>query len=56
MSKHEEFPRIKRLPQYVFAVVNELKAKLRKEGQDIIDFGMGNPDLKPAQHIIDKLC
>lgn len=56
MSKYEEFPRIKRLPQYVFAVVNELKAKLRKEGQDIIDFGMGNPDLKPTQHIIDKLC
>ncbi|MEJ5172421.1 MAG: aminotransferase class I/II-fold pyridoxal phosphate-dependent enzyme [Hydrogenothermaceae bacterium] len=52
----EEFPRIKRLPQYVFAVVNELKAKMRKEGEDIIDFGMGNPDLPPAQHIIDKLC
>lgn len=52
----QEFPRIKRLPQYVFAVVNELKAKMRKEGEDIIDFGMGNPDLPPAQHIIDKLC
>lgn len=52
----EEFPRIKRLPQYVFAVVNELKAKMRKEGEDIIDFGMGNPDLPPAQHIIEKLC
>lgn len=52
----QEFPRIKRLPQYVFAVVNELKAKMRKEGEDIIDFGMGNPDLPPAQHIIEKLC
>ncbi len=52
----EEFPRIKRLPQYVFAVVNDLKARLRKEGEDIIDLGMGNPDLPPAQQIIDKLC
>lgn len=52
----QEFPRIKRLPQYVFAVVNELKAKMRKEGEDIIDFGMGNPDLPPADQIIDKLC
>jgi alanine-synthesizing transaminase len=52
----EEFPRIKRLPHYVFAVVNELKAKMRKEGEDIIDFGMGNPDLQPAKQIIDKLC
>lgn len=52
----EEFPRIKRLPQYVFSVVNDLKARLRKEGEDIIDLGMGNPDLPPAQHIIDKLC
>ncbi len=52
----EEFPRIKRLPHYVFATVNELKAKLRREGEDIIDLGMGNPDLKPAEHIIEKLC
>ncbi|NPA52542.1 MAG: aminotransferase class I/II-fold pyridoxal phosphate-dependent enzyme [Aquificae bacterium] len=52
----EEFPRIKRLPHYVFATVNDLKAKLRREGEDIIDLGMGNPDLKPAEHIIDKLC
>ncbi|MBK3332882.1 aminotransferase class I/II-fold pyridoxal phosphate-dependent enzyme [Persephonella atlantica] len=54
--KYHEFPRIKRLPEYVFAIVNDLKARLRKEGEDIIDFGMGNPDLRPAQHIIDKLC
>ncbi len=55
-KKYQEFPRIKRLPEYVFAIVNDLKARLRKEGEDIIDFGMGNPDLRPAQHIIDKLC
>ncbi|RMD47191.1 MAG: aminotransferase class I/II-fold pyridoxal phosphate-dependent enzyme [Aquificota bacterium] len=55
-KKYQEFPRIKRLPHYVFAIVNDLKAKLRREGEDIIDFGMGNPDLKPDQKIIDKLC
>jgi len=55
-KKYQEFPRIKRLPQYVFAIVNDLKARLRREGEDIIDFGMGNPDLKPDQKIIDKLC
>ncbi len=50
------FPRIKRLPPYVFAVVNELKHKLRRQGEDIIDLGMGNPNTPPAPHIIDKLC
>ena len=50
------FPRIKRLPPYVFAVVNELKHKLRREGEDIIDLGMGNPNTPPAPHIIEKLC
>ncbi len=50
------FPRIKRLPPYVFAVVNELKHKLRRQGEDIIDLGMGNPNNPPAPHIIDKLC
>ncbi len=50
------FPRIRRLPPYVFAVVNELKYRLRREGEDIIDLGMGNPTTPPAQHIIDKLC
>jgi len=50
------FPRIKRLPPYVFAVVNELKYRLRRQGEDIIDLGMGNPTNPPAQHIIDKLC
>ncbi|MBC2778738.1 LL-diaminopimelate aminotransferase [Parasphingopyxis marina] len=52
----EEFYRIKRLPPYVFAEVNAMKAAARARGEDIIDLGMGNPDSAPAQHIIDKLC
>ncbi|OGI51117.1 MAG: alanine transaminase [Candidatus Muproteobacteria bacterium RIFCSPHIGHO2_02_FULL_65_16] len=52
----EEFPRIKRLPPYVFNIVNELKAGARKRGEDIIDFGMGNPDGPTPRHIVDKLC
>jgi alanine-synthesizing transaminase len=51
----EEFKRIKRLPPYVFAIVNELKVKARARGEDIIDFGMGNPDLPTPEHIVDKL-
>ena len=51
----EEFPRIKRLPPYVFNIVNDLKAKARARGEDIIDFGMGNPDQPTPQHIVDKL-
>ena len=51
-----EFGRIKRLPPYVFSIVNELKAKARAQGEDIIDFGMGNPDQPTPQHIVDKLC
>jgi len=50
------FPRIKRLPPYVFSIVNELKYKLRRQGEDIVDLGMGNPNMPPAKHIIDKLC
>ncbi len=50
------FPRIRRLPPYVFAVVNELKHRLRREGEDIIDLGMGNPTTPPAPHIVEKLC
>ena len=53
--KGEEFYRIKRLPPYVFEEVNLLKAKLRGEGRDIIDFGFGNPDGATPQHVIDKL-
>ncbi len=52
----EEFRRINRLPPYVFAIVNELKAAARARGEDIIDFGMGNPDQPTPQHIVDKLC
>ena len=52
---HEDFHRIKRLPPYVFAEVNRLKAAARARGADIIDLGMGNPDLPTPQHIIDKL-
>ncbi|MBI4735333.1 MAG: alanine transaminase [candidate division NC10 bacterium] len=52
----EEFKRIKRLPPYVFAIVNELKVRARARGEDIIDFGMGNPDLPTPAHIVDKLC
>jgi len=52
----EEFRRIKRLPPYVFAIVNELKAEARARGEDIIDFGMGNPDQPTPRHIVDKLC
>ncbi len=51
----EEFPRIKRLPPYVFNIVNELKAKARARGEDIIDFGMGNPDQPTPPHIVAKL-
>jgi len=52
----EEFYRIKRLPPYVFAIVTDLKVKARARGEDIIDLGMGNPDLPTPPHIVDKLC
>ena len=51
----DEFDRIKRLPPYVFAEVNRLKAELRSQGKDIIDFGMGNPDMPTPRHIREKL-
>lgn len=50
-----EFHRIRRLPPYVLEEVNRIKARLRAEGVDIIDFGMGNPDMPTPQHIVDKL-
>ncbi len=50
-----EFHRIKRLPPYVFAEVNKMKAAARARGEDIIDFGMGNPDSATPQHIVEKL-
>lgn len=51
----EPFHRISRLPPYVFNIVNELKAKARAAGEDIIDFGMGNPDQPTPKHIVDKM-
>jgi alanine-synthesizing transaminase len=51
----EEFHRIKRLPPYVFDIVNNLKAEARRRGEDIIDLGMGNPDQPTPKHIVDKL-
>lgn len=54
-NEMSEFPRIKRLPPYVFNITGELKAAARKRGEDIIDFGMGNPDQPTPQHIVDKL-
>jgi alanine-synthesizing transaminase len=50
-----EFHRIKRLPPYVFAEVNRMKAQARADGEDIIDFGMGNPDMPTPRHIVEKL-
>lgn len=50
-----EFNRIKRLPPYVFSIVNDMKIKARRRGEDIIDLGMGNPDLPTPPHIVSKL-
>src|ERR1700744_3142451 len=52
---NNDFHRIRRLPPYVFEEVKRLKAKLRAEGVDIIDFGMGNPDMPTPKHIVDKM-
>ncbi len=52
----EEFYRMKRLPPYVIAEVNGMRAAARAGGRDIIDLGMGNPDLPPPPHVIEKLC
>ena len=51
----EEFPRIGRLPPYVFNVTGELKLAARRRGEDVIDFSMGNPDQPTPRHIVDKL-
>jgi alanine-synthesizing transaminase len=51
----QDFYRIKRLPPYVFAEVNAMKAEARAAGEDIIDFGMGNPDSATPAHVVDKL-
>lgn len=52
----EEFHKVRRLPPYVFEQVNRLKASARAKGADIIDLGMGNPDLPTPKAIVDKLC
>ena len=51
----EEFTRIRRLPAYVFNITAEMKVAARRRGEDIIDFGMGNPDGATPKHILDKL-
>ena len=56
LFRMNEFHRIKRLPPYVFEEVNRAKAKARGEGADIVDLGMGNPDLAAPPHVVAKLC
>jgi alanine-synthesizing transaminase len=51
----DEFPRIKRLPPYVFNITGDLKMAARRRGEDIIDFGMGNPDQPTPKHIVEKM-
>jgi alanine-synthesizing transaminase len=51
----DDFPRIKRLPPYIFSITDGLKREARARGEDIIDFGMGNPDQETPKHIVDKL-
>ncbi|MBW2204104.1 MAG: alanine transaminase, partial [Deltaproteobacteria bacterium] len=51
----QEFRRMSRLPPYVFATVNKIKMDARHRGEDIIDLGMGNPDIPTPNHIVEKL-
>ena len=51
----DDFPRIKRLPPYIFSITDALKKEARARGEDIIDFGMGNPDQPTPPHIVEKL-
>ena len=53
---NHNFQRIDRLPPYVFNIIGELKTSARARGEDIIDFGMGNPDQPTPSHIVDKLA
>jgi len=55
MNSPEEFSRLSRLPAYVFNITGEMKVSARRRGEDIIDFGMGNPDGATPRHIVDKL-
>ena len=52
----KEFRRIDRLPPYVFSLVNDLKAAARRSGEDVVDLGMGNPDLASPEPVVDKLA
>src|SRR4026207_681544 len=54
-TPQSQFARIERLPPYVFNITTELKMEARRRGEDIIDFGMGNPDGPTPKHIVDKL-
>src|ERR1700733_2041670 len=56
MSGTEEFYRIQKLPPYVFAVLNEMRAKARAAQMDVVDLGMGNPDGETPKVVVDKLC
>lgn len=56
MFSEIEFDKIKRLPKYVFAAINEIKLEMRQNGEDVIDFSMGNPDGATPEHIVEKLC
>jgi len=51
----QEFRRMSRLPPYVFTIVNDIKMEARRRGEDIVDLGMGNPDIPTPKHIVDKL-
>ena len=51
-----EANRLKRLPLYLFTILDELKEKAKAQGVEVIDLGMGSPDLPPARHIVDELC
>ena len=51
----QEFRRMSRLPPYIFQIVDSLKMELRHKGEDIIDLGMGNPDIPTPKHIVSKL-
>ena len=55
MKLNKEFSRIQRLPPYVFNIVNDLKMEAHHRGEDIIDFGMGNPDKPTPRHIVEKM-
>ncbi len=56
MSVRHDFHKLNRLPPYVFAEVNELKHEARRRGEDVIDLGMGNPDLPTPSHVVEKIC